>query len=173
MRAAVAALAVLPLALGGCSLALDLYTAQLQRAYGVPVRPAPNPLTDRAVTITGPITVAMGPQSVFAPANNRYLQDALAARLRRRFPEVAVMDSRPAASTGSTTVLQLDTTRDSSNAQPAVVHAVVRVYDSGRSMQSIIDAPVAVDLKQPDLKASIDELLTGLDAKLDTSLFRK
>jgi hypothetical protein len=112
--------------------------------------------------IPGPITVVMGPGSVFAPGDNRYLQDALAARLRRRFPQVAVMGSRQVAPT----VLQLDTTRDSSNAQPAVVHAVVRIYDSGRSLQSIIDVPVAVDLKQPDLSASIDELLAELDARL-------
>lgn len=86
-----------------------------------------------------------------------------AARLRRRFPSTE----------GPATVLQIETVRDSSKAQPAAVDTVVRAYDSHGSLQSIIRSAVAADLQQRDGKASIDGLLASLDARLDTLLFRK
>jgi hypothetical protein len=165
-------LATLPLALGGCAPALDLFMDRLSEGYGAPRPAKSNPLADRVVIVAGPLAVIPGPQSVFASADRRYLLDGLAARLRRRFAQVVVAESsRGASVAGSSTVLQLDTTRDSSDAHPAVVHVVAQVYDSSHSLQSVIRGPaVAVDLKRPDRKESIDELLAGLDAKLDILL---
>lgn len=145
---------------------------QVTKAYGAPRSAKPNPLADRVVIVAGPLVVIPGPQSVFASADRRYLLDGLAARLRRRFPQVVVAESSWAASVaGSSTVLQLDTTRDSSDAHPAVVDVVAQVYDSNHSVRSIIRGPtVMVDLKRPDRKESIDELLAGLDTRLDVLL---
>jgi hypothetical protein len=169
-----APIAALPLALGGCTVLLQLYVEhEVKARWPAPRSAAVHPLADRAVTVAGPLAVILGSQSVLAPADNRYLLDGLAVRLRQRFPQAVVMDSRQAfTATGSSTILQLDTTRDSSNARPAVVRAAVRVYD--RSLQSVIGGPaVAVDLEAPDRNASLDELLAGLDARLQTLLFRK
>jgi hypothetical protein len=92
----------------------------------------------------------------------------LTAYVRQRFPQAVIVESRRAP---SATVLEVTTTRDTSDAHPAVVKVMVRVYDSNRSLQSVIRGPaIAVDLKQVDRTASIDALLAGLAGKLDTLL---
>ena len=94
--------------------------------------------------------------------------DGLTAYLRQRFPQAVIAESKR---TPSATVLEVSTTRDTSDAHPAVVQVVVRIYDSRRSLQSVIRGPaVAVDLKQADRTESIDAVLAGLAAKLDTLL---
>ena len=155
-------MAALPLTLGGCSLVAGYYFARLSEESARHF-PKHDPLVNRAVPLSGPIAVTAGSQSVFEPADRAYLLEGLAARLRRRFPSTE----------GPATVLQVETVRDSSNARPAVVDTVVRVYDGHGSLQSIIRSAAAVDLQQRDRKASIDGLLASLDARLDTLLFRK
>jgi hypothetical protein len=174
-----ATVAVLSFALGGCSLAVEFYLDQVaeaaQQIKGTSVQQAPtvHPLADRVVAIAGPIAITLGPQTALPPADRRYLLDGLSAGLRRRFRQVVVMESSEAAAAAgpSTVVVELDTIRDSSNAQPAVVHAAVRVYANGRFLQSVIRSPaVAIDFRRPDRTTSIDELLVGLNTRLDTLL---
>jgi hypothetical protein len=169
-----ATVVALPLALGGCGLGLSLYIDQLERANARPAQRSAeaHPRADRAVTVAGPLAIALGPQSVLTPTDRHHLQEGLAAGLRRRFSQVVVMDAGKAPPPArQSTVLELDTVRDASRAQPAVVHAVVRVYDDTRSLQSVFRSPaVAVDLTAPDRNAAIDELLAGLIARLDTLL---
>lgn len=173
-----AVVVALPFALGGCGLAFDVAADQIveaaARTSGRPIQPSPkpHPLADQAVTINGPLVITLGSQSVFEQADRRYLLDGLAKSLRRRFPQAVVLDSRQAVRTAeASTTLRLDTMRDASGAQPAVVQVMVRVYDSKQSLRSIVRSPaVAVDFNQPDRKGSIDELLAGLDGKLATVL---
>ncbi|MFN4016833.1 MAG: hypothetical protein ACK4JB_15950 [Reyranella sp.] len=164
-------LVVLPLVLGGCGPVFYLYLHQVERAHHGPdwrPQPRPDPLADRPVAITGPVAVTLGTPSALAPVDNRHLLDGLAAYLHRRFPQAAIGESRRAP---SATVLEVTTTRDTSDAHPAVVHMVVRVYDGRGSLQSVIRVPaIAVELKQADRTASIDAVLTGLTGKLDTLL---
>jgi hypothetical protein len=162
---------LLPLIMGGCSPGLYLYLQQVERAHHGPdwrPPPRPDPLADRPVAVSSPVVVTLGTQSALAPADNRHLLDGLAAYLRRRFPQATIVESWRAP---SATVLEIATTRDTSDAHPAVVQAVVRVYDGSRSLQSVIRGPaIAVDLKQADRTASIDAVLAGLTGMLDTLL---
>jgi len=167
----IALMTVLPLILGGCSPVFYLYLQQVERAHHGPdwrPPPWPDPLADRSVAVTGPVAVTLGAQSVFNPADSRQLLDGLTAYLRQRFPQAVIAESKR---TPSATVLEVSTTRDTSDAHPAVVQVVVRIYDSRRSLQSVIRGPAAaVDLKQADRTESIDAVLAGLAAKLDTLL---
>lgn len=165
------AIIVLPLVLGGCSPGLALYLQQIERAHHGPdwrPPPRPDPLADRPVAVVGPLAVTLGTQSALAPIDSRHLLDGLAGYLHQRFPQAVIVESWRAP---SATVLEITTTRDTSDAHPAVVQVVVRVYDSSRSLQSVIRAPAtAVDLKQADRTESIDAVLAGLTGKLDTLL---
>lgn len=141
----------LMLVLEGCSPVLSLYLQQIERAHHGPdwrPPPRPDPLVDRPVAVANTVVVTLGTQSVFAPVDSRHLLDGLAAHLHQRFPQAVIEESRRAT---PATVLEITTTRDTSDAHPAVVRTVVRVYDSSRSLQSVIRAPaIAVDLKQAD-----------------------
>jgi hypothetical protein len=167
----IASVVVLPLLLGGCGPALNLYLKQLERGYhGSDWRPPPQPypLADRSVAITGPLAVTLGTQSVFNPIDSRHLLDGLATYMRGRFPQAVIAEAKL---TGSATILEVTTTRDTSDARPAVVQGVVRVYDRNRSLQSVIRGPkIAVDLKQADRSEAIDALLASLASKLDALL---
>jgi hypothetical protein len=164
----IAIIIVLPLVLGGCSPGMASYLRQVERGHLDWRPPRPDPLADRPVAVASPLAVTLGTQSVFAPADGRHLLDSLVAHLRQRFPQAVVAESRRAP---SATLLEITATRDTSDAHPAVVHTVVRVYNSNRTLQSVIRGPViAVDLKQADRTASIDALLAGLAGKLDTLL---
>lgn len=170
----IASVVVLPVLLGGCGPALNLYLKQLERGYHGPngrPPPQPDPLADRSVAVTGPLAVTLGTQSVFNPIDSRHLLDGLAAYMRGRFPQAVIAEAKL---TGTTTILEVTTTRDTSDAHPAVVQAVVRVYDSNRSLQSVIRGPkIAVDLKQADSSEAIEALLASLAGKLDTLLRRE
>lgn len=149
---------------------MNLYLQEIQRAHPghkLPP-PRPDPLADRPVVLTGLVAVTSGTQSAFTPGDSRYLRDGLAAYMRWRFPQTVIVES---SSTRTATVLEISTTRDTSDAHPAVVQAVLRVYDNNRSLQSVIRGPkIAVDLKQAYRSESIDALLQGLTGKLDTLL---
>lgn len=166
----IARVVVLPLVLGGCGPALSLYLQEVQRAHPGPRHPPPrpDPLADRPVAVADTLAVTLGTPSAFTPGDSRYLRDGLATYMRRRFPQAVIVES---SSTRTVTVLEVTTTRDTSDAHPAVVQAVVRVYDGNRSLQSVIRGPkIAVDLKQADRSESIDALLASLTGKLDTLL---